>query len=423
MTSNLVALKGNIVFTKQLNQLCVHENSWVVCKDKKVVGLFENLPAEYENAQIFDYENCIIVPGMTDLHTHAPQYAFRGTGMDLQLLEWLNTYTFKEEAKYKNLEYAKKAYELFVQDIKQSTTTRAVIFATVHSDATLLLMEMMEQSGLISMVGKVNMDRNSPDYLVEDTSKSISDTYEYIEKAKKFKNTMPILTPRFTPSCTDGCMAKLGEIQKEFSLSVQSHLSENKAEIEWVKSLCPDCESYADTYKKAGLLHPNCNTVLAHCVHPSQRDTQLLQEKGSFVAHCPQSNINLTSGVAPVRMFLDKKIKTGLGTDCAGGACISMLKCMQDAIGASKMRCALLDDTQKPLSMAEAFYLATKGGGEFFGKVGSFEEDYEFDAVVLCDNHLPHPQPMSVADRLERMIYIADERAVKAKFVMGNKIF
>lgn len=422
MDINTRAVKGNIVYAAAKDKLCINRSAWLICENGLVQGICKELPQKFAGIKTEDFGDRLIVPGFVDLHTHAPQYAFRGTGMDLQLLEWLNTYTFPEEAKYNDLNYAERAYSVFADDLKNGVTTRAMVFGTVHIDATLLLMQLIEKSGIKAYVGKVNMDRNCPAYICEGQEASIADTEKFIEKAANFKNVKPILTPRFTPSCTDETMAALGRISKRTGLYVQTHLSENKSEIAWVRSLCPQSSCYADTYRRAGLLGSHTKTILAHCVHPSDGDMYFLKRKSAFVAHCPQSNINLCSGAAPVRRFLDEGINCGIGTDCAGGSSLSMLRAVQDAIMVSKLRYSLLDNSLAPLNITEAFYLATKGGGEFFKNVGSFENGYEFDAVVLSEENLPHPQPMTIENRLERLIYLADERAVKAKYVSGIKI-
>ncbi|MBE6009024.1 MAG: guanine deaminase, partial [Lachnospiraceae bacterium] len=146
------ALKGNIVFAPDYNKMEIHENSYLVCENGAVKNITKEAP---ENITVYDMGNKIIIPGMTDLHLHAPQYTYRATGMDLELLDWLESSAFPEEARYSDNEYAKKAYSIFTEDLVKSPTTRAVIFATVHKDATLILMDMLEKSGLITMVGKV----------------------------------------------------------------------------------------------------------------------------------------------------------------------------------------------------------------------------------------------------------------------------
>ena len=163
-------LKGHIVYSETPQTLSVTENGYLVCVEGKSAGVFRELPEQYAHLPVTDCGDRLIIPGMTDLHVHAPQYAFRSIGMDMELLDWLNTYTFPEESRYADLEYAERAYRLFADDLRRGATTRACIFATLHREATGLLMRMLDGSGLYTRVGKVNMDRNSPDALREDSA-------------------------------------------------------------------------------------------------------------------------------------------------------------------------------------------------------------------------------------------------------------
>ncbi|MBO5907669.1 MAG: amidohydrolase family protein [Clostridia bacterium] len=430
--NNSFVIKGNICQTKNPSALDLHENGYAVCVEGVSKGVFDVLPEEYKSLSLYDYGDALIFPGMVDLHLHAPQYAFRGMCMDLELMEWLNRYTFPEEEKYESLEYANLAYGMFASAIKHSATSRCSIFATRHRYATELLMELMEQSGLVSYVGKVNMDREASEGLVEKSADiSAYTTFGWINATKdKFKNTRPILTPRFIPCCTDALMEQLREIQMAYGIPVQSHLSESKGEIEFVKSLRPDNLFYGDVYNEYDLFGKNddintdVKTVMAHCVWSSDAEVELMRKNGVFIAHCPSSNMNLTSGIAPIRKYLDLGLNIGLGTDVAAGQSISMFRAITDAIQVSKMYFRMVDEAYKPLVFSEAFYLATKGGGAFFGKVGSFDEGYEFDAVVMDDSMLSHPQPLTLSERMERAVYLGlDEKGIVAKFVSGNKIF
>lgn len=426
MNESIFILKGNIVYSRSAEELEICEHGYLVCENGRVKGVYQTLPFVYGGIPITDYEDRLIIPGLVDLHVHAPQYSYRGLGMDMELLEWLETNTFPEEAKFQETEYAKKAYRIFVDRIRRSATTRACIFATVHREATLLLMDMLEEAGLNTMVGKVNMDRNCPDYLREESAEaSASETVEWIKDVlhKKYKHTRPILTPRFTPSCTDDLMERLKMIQMRYELPLQSHLSENPGEISWVKELCPWSEFYGDAYDKFGLFGSDCPTIMAHCVYSDEKEIARMKENGVYIAHCPESNMNIASGVAPVRRFLAEGLHVGMGSDVAGGSTESIFTAMAHAIQASKLRWRLLDGSLKPLTVEEAFYMATKGGGEFFGRVGSFEEGYGLDAVVLDDIRLEHPQPLDVRKRLERMIYFSDDREIYAKYVEGSRLF
>lgn len=420
------ALKGNICFSLDKNKLSVQEQSYLVCQNGVCAGVFKELPESFHGIPVRDAGDALIIPGLSDIHLHAPQYSFRGMGMDLELLGWLNTITFPEEAKYADLDYARKAYSIFVEDLKKSPTTRACIFGTLHVEATELLMDLLEETGLKTFVGKVNMDRNGPAVLQEKSAEeSAASTVRWLsDTVGKYQNTRPILTPRFTPSCSDELMKKLAEIQKEYHLPVQSHLSENMGEISWVQELCPETSFYGEAYDQFGLFGgEGCPAVMAHCVHSPQAEIELMKKRGVYIAHCPQSNTNLSSGIAPIREYLDKGLHVGLGTDIAGGHSLSMLRAIADAVQVSKLRWRLVDDRLKALTFEEAFYLATMGGGEFFGKVGSFQKDYAFDAVILDDSFYRHPQPLSVRDRLERLIYLSDDRCIKGKYVSGRELF
>lgn len=419
------ALKGNIIYSKNQNEINCFENSYLICQDGKSMGVFEKLDEKYKDIEVIDFGEKIICPGLVDLHIHAPQYNFRGMGMDLELLDWLNTYTFPSEAKFKDEDYAKRSYQRFVDYLKYGPNTRHVIFASLHVKSTQILMDLMEESKMVSFVGKVNMDRNGGVDLEEkDADESEKATLDWLESIKgKYKNTYPILTPRFIPSCTDELLEKLRKIKDEYNLPIQSHLSENLGEIEWVKELVPKAKFYGDAYNIFDLFGKNNKTVMAHCVYSNDDEQDLIKENKVFIAHCPDSNTNLTSGIAPAGKYLREGQKIGLGSDVAGGTHASIFKAMADAIKVSKLRYRLVDEKIKPLSLEEAFYMATLGGGEFFGKVGSFEKGYEFDAIIIDDERLLEEDKFNLKQRLERIVYLSKDEDVVSKFVRGEKIF
>lgn len=419
------ALKGNIIYSKNQNELNLFENSYLICQDGKSMGVFEKLDEKYKNIEVIDFGNKIISPGLVDLHIHAPQYNFRGMGMDLELLDWLNTYTFPSEAKFKDESYAKRSYQRFVNYLKFGPNTRHIIFASLHVKSTQILMDLMEKTKMVSFVGKVNMDRNGGVDLEEkDADESEKATLNWLENIKgKYKNTYPILTPRFIPSCTDELLEKLRKIKDDYKLPIQSHLSENLGEIEWVKELVPKSKFYGEAYELFDLFGKNNKTVMAHCVYSNEDEQNLIKENKVFIAHCPDSNTNLTSGIAPAGKYLRDGQKIGLGSDVAGGSHASIFKAMADAIKVSKLRYRLLDEKIRPLSLEEAFYMATLGGGEFFGKVGSFEKGYEFDAIIIDDEKLLEEDKFNLKQRLERIVYLSKDEDVVSKFVRGEKVF
>ena len=417
------AIKGDILYSKSLNKVKECENSYLVCIKGKSEGVYKKLPAKYKGIKVYDYTGYLIIPGLVDMHLHAPQYMFIGLHMDLKLLDWLNKYTFPAEAKYKDIRFAKKAYDIFVHDLTFTATTRFAMFATIHNDATLYLMHELEKTGFKGYVGKVNMDRNSPKYLIETTSKSVKDTLKWLDACEDFKNIKPIITPRFVPSCTDKLMGELSKIMKNRNLPVQSHLSENRAEIEWVKELVPKAKNYEEAYDKYDMLGTASNSIMAHYVWPDEKGIKLMKNRNVWVAHSPSSNRNLCSGIAPIGRYLREGIKVGLATDVAGGSYLSMFRAIEDAITTSKIRNCLYDSEYYNVTIEQALYLATIGGGEFFGKVGSFDKGYEFDAIVLNERDIPTVlmSELTLLERFERYIYRSHTN-VYAKFIAGKKV-
>lgn len=423
MKSNAFAVRGAIFSSDASRRLEVWEDAYAVCEDGICAGVFPKLPERYANLPVADHSGKLILPGMSDLHVHAPQYAFRGLGMDEELIAWLNHHTFPEEAKYSVLSYAQRAYSIFVEDLVKSPTTRACIFATIHTPATLLLMELLEQSGLCALVGKVNMDRNAPRYLLERSpEESIAQTRLWLEKSAEFEHIRPILTPRFVPSVSDALMEKLGALQREYALPVQSHLSENLSEVEWVRELSPESAFYGQAYERFGLFGGGCPTVMAHCIYSGEEELEHMAQQGVFAAHCPASNTNLSSGIAPVRRFLEAGVPVGLGSDIAGGHSLSLFRAVTDAVQCSKLRWRMADQSLAPLGIEEAFYLATRGGGAFFGKVGAFEEGYAFDALVVDDAKERTTLRLTPRQRLERALYLEKGVEIVSKYVEGRRI-
>lgn len=420
-------IKGHICHTPSKDGLDIHENAYVVCTGGICRGIFEEIPEQFAGLEVIDCTGRLVIPGMVDLHIHAPQYAFCGTGMDYELLEWLDKTTFPEESRYGDPEYARKAYTIFAEKMKKSATTRAVVFGTIHREGTLILMELLEKAGLTGFVGKVNMNRNSPPALTEpDAALAAGETRRFIQDAavRGYSRIRPIITPRFVPSCTAELLEALGQIRKEYDLPVQSHLSENPGEVELVRELEPEAAFYGDVYDMHGLFGRGGNTVMAHCVYSTPEEVRRMLDNGVWVAHCPSSNMNLLSGIAPIRRYLDHGMRVGLGTDVAAGTSVSMFSVVTEAIQVSKLYWRLVDQGARALTFPESLFLATKGGGSFFGKAGSFEEGYEFDAVVLDDAVEPYPGSLSVGDRLERAFYLGlDRNGIVMKFAAGEKIF
>ena len=419
VTETKFIIKGTFIDTLTKDEFRIRKG-FILVED----GLIKNFSEENPDTSIklYDYTGKLIIPGLSDLHLHAPQYPNIGLGLDLELLDWLDTYTFPEESKYKDIEYAKKAYQTFVDDLAKTATTRASIFATLHTNMTLLLMDLLEQKKICAYVGKVGMDRNCPDFYIEKNGKE--ETLRFVEECQKrnYKFVKPIITPRFTISCTDEYMKYMGELAKKYNIAVQSHLSENFGEIDFVRQLRPNDKFYGESYDKNGLFGKEVKTVMAHCVHCPKEESELIKKNGVYIAHCPTSNSNISSGICPAGRYLREGYNIGIGSDISGGHTLDLFEVIRHAIQVSKMNLRYINPKEKPLTLSETFFMATNKGGSFFGKVGVFEKDYEFDAIVLDESLIKNVREYNEKERLERFIYNKDAK-IESKFIRGNKIF
>lgn len=417
----ITILKGDVVSAPALGKLDVLEGGYLVAEEGVITGVFPTLPERFRGAAAEDWGHALILQSLADLHLHAPQYPMLGTGMDLPLLDWLNAYTFPTEARFADPDYAREVYGKLARELIENGTTRVCMFSSLHRQATLILMEELEKAGVTGYVGKVNMDRNGIPSLQEDTETSQRETLRWLDECQDFRHIKPILTPRFTPSCTDGLMEFLGKLAAERKLPIQSHLSENSGEIEWVKSLHPDCGQYWETYAKYGLW--NNRTLMAHCVWSDERERAAMRDAGVTVVHCPDSNQNICSGVAPVRAMLNEGLKVALGSDIAGGDHLSMFDVTAASIRASKAR-RILDNWETDfLTVAEGWYLGTSAGAAFFGEKPGFAPGNALHAIVLDDGDLPQPHPLTVQERLERCVYRRQKDAIRAVWSAGRLTF
>lgn len=422
MKTTRTAIRGNLAFTPDQSGFALFPHHWLLIEHDRVLGIQASLPDDWQEAMRFDYGDCLVIPGLIDLHVHAAQYGYRGLGMDMELLPWLETYAFPEERKFEDPAHAARIYRQFAENLGGRATTRAIVWGTVHAHTDRLFDE-LARCGLGGWVGKVNMDRNTDPHLTEGTGQSLAETRDFIRRNHgRLPQLEPVITPRFIPTCSDALLQGLGRLASEERIPVTSHLSENHAEIDWVRQLVPQCRTYAEAYDHFGLLGHEGPCVMAHVVHPEPTDYELLSHRQVTIAHCPSSNLNVMSGLAPIRRFLEAGISVGLGTDVAGGYSMSIFDAMVDAIRVSKMYQEYVDQKAAPLTVSEAFFLGTKGGGRAFGQAGSFEAGFLADVVVVDDRTIGGGNQFRLEQRMERLVYLHDEAVLIAKFLAGVKV-
>ena len=412
--------RGNIVHTPRLGELKTIPRGYLVLEDGVIDGLYDHLPHRYDGVPVEDWGDRLIMQSFADMHVHAPQYAMEAIGMDLPLLEWLQTYAFPTEARYADTEFARRTYRRLARELISWGTTRVAMFSSLHTDATLILMEELEKAGICGYVGKVNMDRNGGENLQETTEESLRETVRWLDSCH-FAHIHPIITPRFTPSCTDELMRGLGKLGRERGLYVQSHLSENLSEMEWVRQLHPDCRRYWETYQKFGMWRSH--TIMAHCVHSDVREQEAIRDANVLVAHCAASNVNLCSGTAPVREMLDRGLWVALGSDVAGGDHLSMARNIEHAIRASKIR-RIESNWHTPfLTVAEGLYLGTTAGHRYFGAGNGFAKGDKLHAIVVDDSALPEGvRELTVRERAERLVYQMRQEFITAVYSDSRRV-
>ncbi|QPH12080.1 hypothetical protein C2857_004130 [Epichloe festucae Fl1] len=340
-------------------------------------------------------EGQFFFPGFIDTHVHASQYPNVGIFGKSTLLDWLDKYTFPLESSLSDLAKATKVYTACVRRTLAHGTTTATYFATIDVPATNLLADLCLSIGQRAFVGRVCMDRKGfcPDYYrdesPEDSMRATRETIAHIDEIDPgYRLVSPILTPRFAPSCSKDVMNGLMKLQREKNFPVQTHISENKDEVELVKTIHPGPGSYAAVYDDHGLLTPE--TVLAHAVHLTEEEGNLISQRESKISHCPCSNSSLASGEARVRWMWDKGIDVGLGTDMSGGYSPSILEAARQATLMSRHLAMQIDDEECrekcKLTVEEALYLGTRGGAVCLGlgdEVGGFEVGKQLDAQLI----------------------------------------
>ena len=386
-------------------------------------------------------EGRFLLPGLVDLHIHAPQWPQLGKSLHLPLEDWLLECTFPLEAKYADPTFAAYVYPSLVETLLANGTTTAVYFATAHLESTMRLADICLEQGQRAFVGKVAMDdpEQCPDYYRDESAAAAlaatRDLIAYVRALPGNEGALvrPIITPRFIPSCTDALLEGLGGLAGESACPVQTHCSEG----DWEHGFVLERYGRTDTHslQDFGLLRPG--TILAHGNFLSGEDMDRIAEAGAGIAHCPLSNYYFSNAVFPLRAALDKGLRIGLGTDISGGASPSILDNCRHAVNASR---ALEDGVDPDLEAAcrgrpasridfrTAFWMATAGGGEALGlPVGRFESGCRFDAMLVDtrrpgSNLMVWPDADCLEDVLQKIVYNAGRDDIRTVWVEGRVV-
>lgn len=366
-------------------------------------------------------ENALITPGFIDTHLHAPQIEMIGS-YGGHLLEWLERYTFPTERKFEDPVHARKVASAFYDELLRHGTLTALIFSTIHAEATEIFFEEAERRGFRGIIGKTMMDRNAPEYLLDrSATQSFDQSRALLTKWHGRGLLRYAITPRFAPTSTPELLEAAGALKKEFPDAwVHTHISENKNEVRWVQELFPEAE-YADVYDRYGLL--DAKSVLAHGVWLTPEELDLLARRGARISHCPNSNLFLGSGLFPLHRVLESGVTVGLGSDIGAGTTPSFFNAMADAYKVQQVQGV-------SLSPFHLWYLSTLGGAKTLSldaETGSLEAGKSADFLVIDLKGTPlltlrTGRASSLEDLLAGLIFMGDDRAVQRSFIAGRAV-
>ncbi|MFI5014037.1 MAG: guanine deaminase [Hyphomicrobiales bacterium] len=369
---------------------------------------------------IEDHRPHLILPGFIDPHIHFPQTQVIAS-YGAQLLEWLNKYTFVEEQKFFDPTHCASHARFFFDELLRNGTTTAVAFCSVHAQSVEAFFAEAERRNLLMLAGKVMMDRNAPEGLRDTPQRGYDETKALIGKWHGRGRQLYAIAPRFAVTSSEAQLEAAGALAREHQdCHIESHLSENHAEIALVRELFPWSRDYADVYDHYGLLGPK--TLLGHCIHLGERERALLAEKGSVAVFCPTSNLFIGSGLFDWRATRRAGLRIGLATDVGGGTSYSMLETAAEAYKVLQLQ-------GQNLPALRAFHAMTRGNAMALGlegRIGSFEPGRACDAVVLDACSTPAMRHrMETAQTLDEELFVlmtmGSARNVAATYVMGEK--
>ena len=380
--------------------------------------LAARIPAD---AEIVDHRGKLIVPGFIDTHVHYPQTDMIASPSP-GLLHWLETYTFPEERRFADPDYARGVAGFFTEELLRNGTTSAVVWSTVHKASAEALFAESEARNLRMVTGKVMMDRNCPEFLRDTAETGARDSADLLSRWHNKGRLAYAITPRFAPTSTEAQLAACGELARAYpDAFIQTHVAENRDEVKWVAELFPDARSYLDVYDRYGLLRPGA--MYGHAIYLDQGDRRRLADSGAAVAHCPTSNLFLGSGFYDFHQSDANRLNVTLATDVGGGTSFSMFRTMNAAHKVARMGGYYL-------TALRMFYLATRAAAEalgWTGRVGSFGEGCEADFVVLDPKATPliarrSNRSETLEEELFAFAMLGDDRVIDSVYIMGEPV-
>ncbi len=388
----------------------------------KEIDVFKVLKLKYPNIKVFDYGENLITAGFVDCHMHYPQTGIIASH-GKRLLDWLNYYTFPEEKKFKDRQYSKKIAKLTLDLCIKNGTTTVASFCTTSINSVEVFFEEAEKIKMCVVAGKTCMDRNAPKYLIDTPFSSYNESKNLIKKWHLKKRNIYAITPRFAPTSSPKQLEMLGSLWSEYpDCLMQTHLSEQKEEIEWVKKLFPESKSYLEVYRNFNLVKKN--SIFGHCIHLSDREIDVLKECQSSIAHCPTSNTFIGSGIINLKKFINKNINVGLATDIGGGTSFSGFKTISETYKIAQLN-------NLSLTPAQLFWLSTVGSSKALNledKIGNIQKGNYADFIVInlgSTNEIEQRRQRAENfwEEFFPTLIMGDDRSIVATWIAGEQIF
>ena len=395
------------------------EDGAIIVQDGKIVAVGDHADLARPDLPETDHRPHLILPGFIDPHIHFPQLQVIAS-WGAQLLDWLNTYTFPEEARFADPDHATRMAGLFLDQLTAHGTTTAVAFCSSHKTSAEALFSAAHDRDMAMVAGKVMMDRNAPDAVLDTAQQGYDDTKALIRDWHGKGRQRYAITPRFAITSTPEQLAMTGQLAAEHpDCHIQTHLSENRDEIDFTLSLYPQARDYLDIYEQHGLLSDRL--LLGHSIHLHPREIARMAETGSRAIFCPTSNLFLGSGFFDEAGLRDAGIVSGIATDVGGGTSYSMLQTLNEGYKILQMRGQKLH----PLS---AFHWATRGNAMALGmedSIGTLRPGSDADLVVLDARATPAmdlrmERAQTLAEELFILQIMGDDRAVAQTYVAGR---
>ncbi|EDV28060.1 uncharacterized protein TRIADDRAFT_53262 [Trichoplax adhaerens] len=432
---------GNFVHISETN--CqeiayLHDHIMIVNTSGKIVffdrGNLTDLRKEYqfnEKDILAMTSGQFMIPGLIDTRATATCFPMACTHMDKKSFDWLENCALPAEAQCFDLNYTERLMQKLVKCMVDNGTTTACYLMSMHFDACSTLANITIKKGQRAIIGKTCMDRNSPYFYFETSNQAYESTVRLVRtlRSRVSPLLMPVLVLRLRQTTTEKLVQKFNQLSKDLGICIQTTMAQSAEEVKIAFEMFPNNKTYTSILDKASLLTPR--TILAHCIHVTEEDIQLLKDRNVGVSHCPNSNISIRSGIFDARKFLKYNVNVGLGTDIGAGYSVSILNAIRMAITTSKIISIgkVKETAYQPISNAEAFCMATLGGAKVLGldkRIGNFQTGKDFDALLIdcnVDNSVISTFDFDgLEEKFQRFLYAGDDRNIINVYVAGKSI-